>query len=114
MSKKEIVDIIVEGGKASAGATIGKAFGPLGVNIQEILIKINEKTKDFKGIKVPVKIIVDTKSKEFEIETGSPAVSELIKNEIALQKGSGLQKKTKVGNLAIEQIIRIAKMKRDS
>ena len=44
MSKKETVDIIVEGGKASAGATMGKAFGPLGVNIQEILVKINENT----------------------------------------------------------------------
>ena len=53
---KEIVDIIVEGGKASAGPQMGQAFGPLGINIQEILDKINEKTSSMKGMKIPVKV----------------------------------------------------------
>jgi large subunit ribosomal protein L11 len=111
---KETVDVIVEGGKASAGAAMGKAFGPLGVNLQEILEQINEKTQDFKGMKVPVKVTVETDDKSFEVEVGSPSVSELIKTEINLKKGSGEQAKVKVGNLAIEQIIKIAKMKKDS
>ncbi|MBT3690708.1 50S ribosomal protein L11 [Candidatus Woesearchaeota archaeon] len=111
---KEIVDVIIEGGKASAGAAMGKAFGPLGVNLQAILEEINEKTKDFKGMKVPVKVMVETEDKSFEIEVGSPSVSELIKTEINLKKGSGDQANAKVGNLAIEQIIKIARMKKDS
>jgi large subunit ribosomal protein L11 len=111
---KETVNVIVEGGKASAGAAMGKAFGPLGVNLQAILAEINEKTKDFKGMKVPVIVIVETEDKSFEIEVGSPSVSELIKTEINLKKGSGEQSNVKVGNLAIEQIIKIAKMKKDS
>ncbi len=111
---KETVDVIVDGGKASAGAAMGKAFGPLGVNLQAILAEINEKTKDFVGMKVPVKVVVETEDKSFEIEVGSPSVSELIKTEIKLKKGSGDQVNIKVGNLAIEQIIKISKMKLDS
>jgi large subunit ribosomal protein L11 len=111
---KEIVDVIVEGGKASAGAAMGKAFGPLGVNLQAILAEINEKTKDFVGMKVPVKVMVETEDKSFEVEVGSPSVSELIKTEINLKKGSGDQANVKAGNLAIEQIIKVSKMKMDS
>ena len=111
---KEIVDIIVEGGKASAGPQMGQAFGPLGVNIQGILDKINEKTSGMKGMKIPVKVIVDTETKEFELELGSPPISELIKKELGIEKGSGSAKLDKVGNLAVEQIVKIAKVKKDS
>ncbi len=111
---KEKVDVMVEGGKASAGPAMGQAFGPLGVNIQEILEKINEKTADFKGMKVPVTVIVDTEDKSFDLEIGTPPVSELIKKEINLQKGSGLQKIKKSANMAMEQIVKIARMKTDS
>src|SRR3989344_497892 len=111
---KEKVDIIVEGGKATAGATMGKAFGPLKVNVQDILKIINEKTAAFKGVKVPVKVVVDTETKEFEVEVGSPPVSELIKKELGLEKGSGTPNKNKIANLSIEQVIKIALMKKDS
>ena len=111
---KEKVDIIVEGGKATAGATMGKAFGPLKVNVQDILKLINEKTAAFKGVKVPVKVVVDTETKEFEVEVGSPPVSELIKKELGVDKGSGTPNKNKIANLSIEQVIKIALMKKDS
>ena len=111
---KEKVEVMVEGGKASAGPAMGQKFGPLGVNIQDILEEINKKTADFKGMKVPVTVIVETDDKSFELEIGTPPVSELIKKEINLGKGSGLQKIKKVGNLSIEQIVKIAKMKSDS
>ena len=110
----EKVEVMVEGGKATAGPAMGQAFGPLGVNIQEILAKINEKTADFKGMKVPVTVIVDTEDKSFDLEIGTPPVSELIKKEINLQKGSGLQKIKKSANMAMEHIVKVAKMKTDS
>ena len=111
---KEKVDIMIEGGKASAGSVMGQAFGPLGVNIQEILEEINKKTVDFKGMKVPVTVVVDTEDKSFELEIGTPPVSELLKKELGLNKGSGLQKLKKSGNVAMEQIIKVARMKMDS
>ena len=111
----ETVDVMVEGGKASAGAAMGQAFGPLGVDIQEILKQINEKTSAFKGMKVPVAVTVDTETKAIvEITVGTPPVSELIKKEINLQKGSSYPHVEKVGNLAIEQVIKVAQMKQDA
>lgn len=111
----ETVKLMVEGGKASAGATIGQAFGPLGVDIQEILQQINKKTDAFKGTKVPVSVTVDKEKKSIvEITVGTPPVSELIKKEINIQKGSNYPHVEKVGNLAIEQVIKIAKMKQDA
>ena len=111
---KETIDLMVDGGKAAAGATMGQSLGPLGVNIQNVLKLINEKTIDFKGMQVPVKVIVDTQTKEVEITVGTPFTSELIKKELGIEKGSGVPHKIKVGNLAIEQVIKMAKMKRDS
>lgn len=63
---------------------------------------------------MPVKVIVDTETKTFEITIGTPPVSQLIAKEVSAEKGSGVPNKDKIGNLAIEQVIKIAKMKRDS
>ena len=109
----ETVEALVEGGKASAGPPLGPALGPLGVNIMQIINSINEKTKQFDGIKVPVKVIVDLKTKDFEIEVGTPPASSLILKELGLEKGSGSAGTHKIGDLTIDQAIKVAKMKYD-
>jgi len=111
---KEVVEILVEGGKASAGAQMGQKFGPLGINLQKVLEVINEKTASFKGMKVPVKVTVDKDTKDFEISIGTPPVSELIKKELGIKKGSSYPDKDKVANISIEQVIKVAKMKETS
>jgi len=108
---KETIDQLVEGGKATAAPPLGPALGPMGVNIGEVVAKINEVTASFKGMQVPVKITVDRDTKEFEIEVGTPPASALIKKEAGIQKGSGSPLADKVADLKIEQIIKIAKMK---
>lgn len=108
----DTVEALVDGGKASAGAPLGPALGPLGVNIGEIVAAINEKTKAFAGMKVPVKIIIDEK-KKFEIKVGTPPMSALIKSELGLASGSSNTRTTKVGNLTLDQAKRIADMKKD-
>jgi large subunit ribosomal protein L11 len=110
---KQVVESLVEGGKASPGPPLGPALGPLGVNISAVVAAINEKTKDFAGMKVPVKVIVDPKTKAFEIEVGTPPTSALIIKELGIEKGSSDAKASIVGNLSIEQAIKIARMKRD-
>ena len=110
----EIVEALVEGGKASAGPPLGPALGPMGVNIMQIINTINDKTKSFEGMKVPVKVIIDTKTKDFEIEVGTPPAASLILNEIGAEKGSGAPSTHKIGNLTIDQAIKVAKMKYDN
>jgi large subunit ribosomal protein L11 len=110
----ETVVALVEGGKASAGPPLGPALGPMGVNIMQVISAINEKTKSFDGMKVPVKVIIDPKTKNFEIEVGTPPAASLILNEIGGEKGSGSAAKHKIGNLTIDQAIKVAKMKEGS
>ena len=110
----ETIEALVEGGKASAGPPLGPALGPMGVNIMQVINTINEKTKDFQGMKVPVKVIIDPKSKDFTIEVGTPPAASLILNELGAEKGSGAPSTHKIGNLSIDQAIKIAKMKYDS
>ena len=112
MGEKKTIDALVPGGQATAGPPLGPALGPLGVNVMAIVNRINELTKDFAGMKVPVKITVDVETKEFEVEVGTPTTSALIVKELEIEKGSGDPGKQKVGNLTIQQVIKIAKMKR--
>ena len=111
MSEKKIIEALISGGQATAGPPLGPALGPLGVNVLAIVNKINEVTKDFAGMKVPVKITVDTETKEFEVTVGTPTTSALIVSELKIEKGSGTPKTEKAGDLTMEQLIRIAKAK---
>jgi len=108
---EKIVKAIVNAGKASAGPPLGPALGPLGVNIGSVIKEINEKTKELEGMEVPVKIIVNPATKEFKIEVGTPSVSALIKKELNLKKGSPKPNELRCGDLSLEQVKKIARMK---
>lgn len=108
----ESIKALIEGGKATAAPPLGPALGPLGVDIGAVINKINEKTKEFEGMEVPIKVIVD-EDKNVEIEVGTPPVSAMIKKESKLDKLSSHPKEEKVADLKIEQIIKIGKAKRD-
>jgi large subunit ribosomal protein L11 len=110
----DTVEVLVEGGKATPGQPLGPALGPLGVNIPKIVAEINSKTKVFDGMKVPVKIIIDSKTKNFEIKVGTPPTSSLITKELGIEKGSGSPKANKVGNLSMAQAVKVAQMKSGS
>lgn len=111
---KQTVDALVSGGKATAAPPLGPALGPLGVNIGQVIAEINKKTGSFKGMQVPVKVIVDTDTKEFEVTVGTPPASALIKQEAGLEKGSSNPLLEKVADIKIEQAIKVSKMKQDS
>jgi large subunit ribosomal protein L11 len=112
MVDKKIVELLVNGGQANAGPPMGPALGPLGINIMAVVNKINELTKDYAGMKVPVKISVDTEDKTFDVSIGVPTASALIVSELKIEKGSGTPNTVKVGDLSMDQVTRIAKIKR--
>ncbi|MCP3684215.1 MAG: 50S ribosomal protein L11 [bacterium] len=111
---KQTVESLIEGGKATAAPPLGPALGPLGVNIGQVVADINKKTASFKGMQVPVKVVVDSDTKEYEISIGTPPASSLILKEAGVKKGSSNPLQDKVADLKIEQVIKIAKMKEDS
>lgn len=108
----EIVESLIDGGNAKPGPPLGPMLGPTGVNIKQVIDEVNKKTASFEGMKVPVKIIIDTATKKFEIKIGTPPLSALVKKEIGLEKGA--IDKNFVGNITMEQILKVVKMKKDA
>uniref|UniRef100_A0A7C3VMA9 Large ribosomal subunit protein uL11 n=1 Tax=Archaeoglobus fulgidus TaxID=2234 RepID=A0A7C3VMA9_ARCFL len=108
----QVVKVLVTGGQASPGPPLGPAIGPLGLNVKQVVDKINEATREFQGLSVPVKIIVK-EDRTFEIEVGVPPVSALVKRTLRIEKGSSQPTRTIVGNLTMDQVIEIARMKRN-
>lgn len=105
------VSSLVTGGAASAGPPLGPALGPLGVNIMEVINTINEKTKDFEGMKVPVTVVIDSDTKKYEIEIGIPSAAALIMKEAGIQKGSGTSGTEWVGDVTMDAVIKVANTK---
>lgn len=111
MAKIEKIDLMVEGGNAKTDPSMAQRLGPLKINLQDVLKKINEKTSSLKGIKIPVKLEVNVDTKQVDVFVGSPPTSELLKKEFGLEKGSATPDKEKLANAGVEQIIKVAKMK---
>jgi len=103
--------LLVDGGAMKPGPAVSQKLGPAGVNINEVISSVNEATANFKGMQVPVEVVVDLGTKKFEVNVFSPPISGLIKKEAGIQKASGRQSQIKAANLSIEQIIKIANTK---
>src|SRR6187200_125868 len=102
MGDKKSVSALVSGGEANAGPPLGPALGPLGINVLQVVNMINDKTKDFPGMKVPVKVTV---------EVGIPPTTALIAKEANILKGSGTAGINYAGSITMASAIKIAKMK---
>lgn len=121
---KEKIPALIDGGHATPGPPLGPRLGPLGLNVGQLIADINKATKDFEGIKVPIELVIDTETKTWEINVGSPPTSQLLFKELKLQKGSGTSwnhgtsekpetpdKPAIVGDAKKETIVKVAKMK---
>lgn len=106
----DVVEVLVPGGKATAGPPIGPALGPLGINVKAVVDEINKQTSNFNGMQVPVRIEVDDK-KNFTVTVGIPPTTALIKKEVNIEKGSPEPNVKIVGDLPMEAAVRIARMK---
>ncbi|MGY4884977.1 MAG: 50S ribosomal protein L11 [Nanobdellota archaeon] len=105
------IKLLAEGGAMKPGPALSQKLGPAGIPINQVIQKVNEATSDFPGLKVPVELDIDVKTKKFEVKIFSPPVAELLKKELGVAKGSGTQLKNIIANASIEQIISVAKTK---
>ena len=113
MGDEKIIPLLVAGGQANAGPPLGPALAPMGLNVMAIVNDINEKTKEYSGMRVPVKIIVQVSKKTFEVAVGIPTSSALLAKALGIEKGSGIPNSEKVGNLNMDQLVKIANTKID-
>ncbi|MBU0907258.1 MAG: 50S ribosomal protein L11 [Nanoarchaeota archaeon] len=105
------IKLIVDGGSMKPGPAVAQQLGPMGINLGKVIADVNTATAGFKGLKVPVELDVNPKTKGYTIEVLSPPMAELIKKELKLEAGSGEAGKNYAGNISFEQIVGIAKTK---
>lgn len=86
MTNVETLDLLVEGGKAKPGPSTAPRLGALKVNIGQLFQDINEKTKEYANMEVPVKVIINTKTRGYKIKIGTPPVSSLLRKELGVKK----------------------------
>jgi len=106
-----IIKLLIDGGDMKPGPAIAQQLGPLGINIGKVISDVNTATKEFKGVKVPVELDVNEKTKSFVVRVSSPPTSELLKKELKLEKGTANHKDSVVGDASIEDIIKVTKIK---
>ena len=110
----EKVEFIIRGGEATPAPPIGPGLSPLGVNVGLVVKEINEKTAGFKGMDVPVKVVVDTNTKKYTISLGTPPVTSMLKKELKKEKLATVaedKKRISPGSISLDAVVRIAKSK---
>ncbi len=107
----EEIDVLVDGGEASAGPPLGPALGPTGVNVMDVVQEINDRTEAFEGMQVPVTVRIDDEG-GFDIEVGTPPTSALLLEELGEEKGSGEPNREKIGSISLEQAIQVSERKK--
>ena len=111
MTNEKTISALISGGIANAGPPLGPALAPMGLNVMAVVKEINEKTKEYSGMRIPVNITVNTENKQFRVEVGIPTSSALIAKEIGITKGSGTPNTEFVGEISMEQLKNIAAVK---
>ncbi len=107
----ETIELLVEGGEASAGPPLGPALGPTDVNVGQVVQAINDETADFEGTEVPVTVTVE--EGDYEIEVGLPPTAALVKDELGFETGSGRPQAEFVADMSVEELKKVADMKAD-
>ncbi|EHP68323.1 MAG: 50S ribosomal protein L11 [Metallosphaera yellowstonensis] len=113
MAKKS-VKVVVEGGNVKPGPPLAPTLSQLGLNVGEVVKKINEATAQFKGMSVPVTLDVDTDTKKYDISVGVPTTTSLLLKKAGAESPSGDPEHKKVGNLNIQDVVEIALSKKPS
>ncbi|MEM2017879.1 MAG: 50S ribosomal protein L11 [Candidatus Pacearchaeota archaeon] len=104
------IKLLVDAGEMKPGPALSQKLGPLGINIGKVIAEVNNATREFSGMKVPVVLEID-KAKNIKVKVLTPPTSELLKKEIGIEKGSPMPNKIKIANIPIELVIKIAKIK---
>ena len=100
----------IKGGEATPAPPVGPALAPHGLNMGEFCQKFNDATREMRGFKIPVDIII-YEDRSYDLIVHQPQASELLKRAAGIEKGSGTPNKLKVAKISKAQLEEIAKQK---
>ena len=114
MAKKVIAKIKINlpAGEATPAPPVGPILGQHGVPIMDFVKEYNAQTAEKKGMIIPAVITV-YEDHSFDFVTKLPPVTDLIKKEIGIEKGSMEAGKNIVGKISAAQIEKIAQTKKE-
>ena len=114
MAKKVIAKIKINlpAGEATPAPPVGPILGQHGVPIMDFVKEYNARTAEKKGMIIPAVITV-YEDHSFDFVTKLPPVTDLIKKEIGIEKGSTEAGKNMVGKISAAQIEKIAQIKKE-
>ncbi len=104
------IKLQIPAGKATPAPPVGPALGQKGVNIMAFTKEFNERTKNQRGMIIPVVITVYA-DRSFSFITKTPPAPVLIKKAAGIDTASGVPNKNKVGSITLAQAEEIAKTK---
>ncbi len=112
MAKKVMTQIKlqIKAGLANPAPPVGPALGQHGLNIMEFCNAFNERTKEQKGLVIPVVITVFA-DRSFSFITKTPPASVLIKKAVGLESGSKEPGKLSAGTISRAKLREIAETK---
>src|SRR2546423_1229260 len=96
-----LVKLQCVGGQATPAPPVGPALGAHGVNIGKFVSEFNDRTKDMRGVTIPVVITVFS-DRSFTFETKSPPAA------VLLQQAAGIPIEKKKGGELIPADLRAA------
>ncbi len=106
------VKLHIPAAKATPAPPIGPALAQHGINIGDFCQKFNDATKESQGFTIPVEVkIYEDRSFDFKLKT--PLTSDLLKEELGIEKGSGEPNRKKMAKINRKQLEKIAKKKMD-
>ena len=113
MATKQVtgqIKLQIPAGQATPSPPVGPALGQHGVAIMDFCKAFNAKTQGQEGSIIPV--IIDVyKDRSFSFITKSPPASALLKQAAGIAKCSSNPSKESVGEVTLEQVRDIAKVK---
>lgn len=107
---KTVVKVNLKAGEATPAPPLGPVLGQHGVPIMDFVREYNERTQDKRGNVIPA-VITIYEDRSFSFETKLPPVSELIKQELGVEKGASTTGRQTVGSLTKAQVTKIAQEK---
>ena len=112
MAKKVInqIKLQIPAGQATPAPPVGPALGQAGVNIMDFVKSFNARTAADMGTITPVVITVYA-DRSYSFITKTPPAAVLLLKAAAVEKGSGVPNKNKVGRVTHDQVEQIAKQK---
>jgi len=114
MAKKIIAKIKINlpAGEATPAPPVGPILGQHGIPIMDFVKEYNARTAEKKGMIIPAVITV-YEDHSFDFVTKLPPVTDLIKKEIGIEKGSMEAGKNIAGKISAAQIEKIAQIKKE-